>query len=507
MKRWKNSNNYVRAGLTLALGLAVFLFWQQAYPHALSYQEQFQLFLFDSDYLCDRIAVPGGLARYVGEFLTQFYNGVAIGAAIIAVLLMLVQRLTWRVVGGSYPLSFLPSVLIWYAMGDESVLLAYTVALLLALLAAWLCPKQGYGRWIALAVGIPLLYWAIGPMVLLTALLLMPLSAVYAVACILGSSLLVHYPLRQLSMGIAYYRYPEILPYVLMAVPLLVAAMHFAHPLLKKQSSAIASGLAVAVVALAVLLIPKGFDKRKYELIEYDYMVRLNDWNGIISKAGKQQPDLPMSVCALNLALGMTNQLGERATDFYQHGSQGLLPHFERNFATSLVTGEAYFQLGLVNTAQRLAFETMEALPNYNKSCRCMKRLAETNLINGNYEVARKYLHLLENTIFYRPWALRAKALLGQEEQIDAHPLYGKLRRYRLSEDFLFSEQETDKICGQLFLHNTQNTMAMQYLVMAPLLDGDAQRFVSYVKVVQERVTYFNPRCVREGMARIRQAR
>jgi hypothetical protein len=117
-----------------------------------------------------------------------------------------------------------------------------------------------------------------------------------------------------------------------------------------------------------MLIVPRGFDAKKYELIEYDYLVRIQNWNGIIAKAEKKMPDLPMSVCATNLALAMTNQLGDRAFDFYQHGSEGLLPKFERNFATTQLTGEVYFWLGLVNTAQRFAFEAMEAIPNYNKS-------------------------------------------------------------------------------------------------------------------------------------------
>ena len=196
----------------------------------------------------------------------------------------------------------------------------------------------------------------------------------------------------------------------------------------------------------------------------------------------------------------MTNQLGDRAFDFYQHGSEGLLPKFERNFATTQLTGEVYFWLGLVNTAQRFAFEAMEAIPNYNKSARVVKRLAETNLINGQYKVAEKYLRMLEKTIFYRPWAQRTIAMLGNEKAIDAHPLYGTLRQYRLQEDFLFSDRELDKICGRLFLHNTQNQMAAQYLLMMPLMDRDIPLFMQYVQVVQTRQPY-NPRAVQEGIA------
>ena len=59
----------------------------------------------------------------------------------------------------------------------------------------------------------------------------------------------------------------------------------------------------------------------------------------------------------------------------------------------------------MINDAQRFAFEAMEAIPNFRKSGRCLKRLAETNLINGQYEVAAKYLRILSKTLFYKDWA------------------------------------------------------------------------------------------------------
>lgn len=499
--------------LTLVFGLVVFLFWRILYPFALTYQEQLQLFLFDGDYFCGRMAEPGGFARYVAEFLMQFYNSVTIGALIIAVLYMLVQRLTWRLMGSDsyYVWSFIPVIMLWYAMGDESVMLTYVVALLMALSAAlaWrLVQLVRLGKLVRLAlvlVTIPLLYWLIGPMVLLVAVLMMPWAVavpalVYALALILLSAHYLPFPMLRVVLGISYYRIPETMPYLLMAIPVVIWIMVLFIKKLPqpKQWVVYAQTLVVAVL----ILVPKefGFDARKYDLIEYDYLVRIGDWKGVIAKAEKRMPDLPMSVSATNLALGMTNQLGDRAFNFYQRGSEGLLPKFERNFATSQLTGEIYFNLGLVNTAQRFAFESMEAIPNYNKSARVVKRLAETNLINGQYEVARKYLQMLEKTIFYRPWAQRTMAMLGDEKAIDAHPLYGKLRQYRLQEDFLFSDRELDKICGLLFMHNQQNQMAAQYLLMMPLLDRDIPRFMSYVKVVQNRIGY-NPQHCQEGIA------
>ena len=507
-----NREKYIPGLLTLAFGVVVFLFWSIRYPYVLAYQEQLQLFLFDGDYFCERISEPGGLARYVAEFLVQFYNAAAIGALIIALLFMLVQRLTWRLMRAKshYLLSFLPALMLWYAMGDENVMLTYVVALVMALSVAlaWTRWCAGIALWkklIVALVAIPVLYWLIGPMVLLVALVMMPWlvavpAVVYALTLMLLSAQWLPFPMTRVMLGVGYYRVPATLPYMLMAIPVVTLLLTWFAKCLPQPRKWVR--YAEALVFAILILVPQtyGFDKKKYDLIEYDYLVRVGDWNAIIKKAEKQMPDLPMSVSATNLALAKTNQLGDRAFDFFQRGTEGLLPRFERNFATAQLTGEIYFNLGLVNTAQRFAFEAMEAIPNYNKSARVVKRLAETNLINGQYEVARKYLKILEKTVFYRPWAQRMMAMLGDENAINRHPLYGMLRQYRLHDDFLFSERELDKICGQLFIHNQQNQMAAQYLLMMPLLDGDVSRFMNYVQYVQNRIAY-NPRHCQEAIA------
>ncbi len=510
-------SKYWKACLSLAFGVTVFLFWRYGYYYALSYQEQFQLFLFDSGYLLERLAQPGGLARYLGEFIVQFYNSSTIGALLIAILYVALQRLTYlnlvrRMKNDEtrdtssfnlhsllFLLSFLPPIALWFVMGDENVMLTYVIALIIAMLFMLWKPKQKITCWIYLLIIIPLLYWLIGPMVLLAAFVLMPLSVIYALVCIFISAYWVPYPLSQLMVGVDYYRFVDILPYSLFLVPVLVLALCYGVRYLPKVKLSVCYALAGVVVLLMVLVSIFGYDAKKYELIEYDYLVRIKDWNGIIAKAEKKTPDLPMSVCATNLALAITNQLGDRAFDFYQRGREGLLPPFERNFTTAQLTGEIYYYLGLINTAQRFAFESMEALPNYNKSGRIIKRLVETNMINGQYEVARKYLQLLEKTIFYRPWAEKTLALLHNPQQINQHPVYGWLRKVRLQDDFLFSEDEVDKICGQLFMHNTKNAMAMQYLLMTPLLDRDLNRFMQYLQVVQEKVRY-NPRVCQEAV-------
>ena len=524
---------YWKITITLLFGLAVFLFWFISYPFALIYQEQFQLFIFDNSYLFERLSEPGGVARYIAEFLVQFYNSVAIGSFILAVIFMINQRLIWILVRKNskekeydiqiwYLLSFIPVILLWYFIGDENVMLSFVISLTLATISMVTYPKYKYARIAYIIFGIPLFYWIIGPAVLMltayitlkeflstrskiTGLGLAATTIAYSTTCILISANLTPYPLKILFRGIDYYRFMDIVPYLmicLMIVYVIFPLILNTLPNVSKPKSRLYTGIfeLIIIFILSIFVIPKGFDSKTYNLIEYDYLVRIQDWDAIISKSHKQQPNLPMSVCATDLALAMTNQLGDHAFEFYQHGSQGLLPPFERNFMSALLTSEAYYQLGMINTAQRFVFESMEAIPNYNKSCRAVKRLAETNLINGQYGVARKYLRMLEKTIFYRKWAQSTMKLLNEEKHINEHPVYGKMRRIRIDTDILFSENEVDKILGQLFLKNKENSLAMQYLLFYPILDRNINKFMQYLSIVQKNVNY-SPRICQEAIA------
>ena len=520
-KHWKGA-------LTLLFGLAVFLFWGVKYPYALAYQEQWQLFQTTAAYLAERLAQPGGAARYAAEFLVQFYNATTVGALILALLYMLLQRLTWRLMSRAtdtwYPLSFIPAVMLWIVMGDESVMLTFAVSLIVTTAAMWL--YDGMTLWASrpvrllfILIAIPLTYWVAGPLVLMLAVYMAirktmharrPLTGVaigaaaviLAVASILVSAHVVNYAPAWLWKGIDYYRFINISALPLIAIPAAILILAVAARWLPQKTTtniAIVGAEALLIVGGFLLMKPQAFDSRKYDLMEYDFLVRLNRWDAIIEKATKKQPDLPMSVSSVNLALGMKGQLGDRAFHFFQHGTEGLLPAFQRNFTSDQLTGEIFFQLGLVNTAQRLAFEAMEELPNYNKSCRVVKRLAETNLINGQYDVARKYLKMLGNTFFYEKWAERTEQLLGNEKAINNHPLYGKMRRMRLTGDFLFSDRELDKILGQLLMRDNGNSLAMQYLLLYPLLEGDLDKFMNFMSYTQK-ISNYNPQSCQEAI-------
>ena len=505
--------------LSLLFGVAVVIFWAVPYVGGLCFQEQYQMFLFDSGYFLERIVLPGGLADYISEFLVQFYYMPVLGGAIIALLLMGIQTAVWGLMKQygarhdfpGYLLSFLPSIALWCAMGDQNVLLSFVVALFGALVIGWI-HNRFHNRLVKVVfelVSTALVYWFLGPVVFLYAVLIIGdtlknakqkgkvLSGigysagilVLTIAWILLTTQTLQYPLYRIFAGLNYYRYPGTispLPFVVMVwavvIPFLGMIPCRQKSLQKLQQSKVVMVLSYVLMIVASWFgIKASFDEMTYELIDYDFLVRTEQWDKIIEKAEKKPATTPLSVSCVNLALSQKGMLADRLFEFYQNGGEGLFPTFTRDMISPVSTAEIFFRLGMVNDAERYMFEAQEAIPNYRKSARLTRRIIECEIINGNYKVAAKLLRRLQKTLFYSNWANQMMALLGNEKAINRHPIYGKLRKYReKKQDFLFSDREMDQMLGLLFLNDNHNRMAYEYLMCYELLQRDLEKFVQY---------------------------
>ena len=505
--------------LSLLFGVAVVIFWSVPYMSGLCFQEQYQMFLFDIGYFLERIVLPGGLADYISEFLVQFYYMPVLGGTIIALLLMSIQAISWglmkqygmKAVFPGYLLSFVPSIVLWCAMGDQNLLLSFVVALSGALLMGWI-HNRFHNRLVKVVfelVSTALVYWFLGPVVFLYAALMIGdtlmkgkqnghiLSSlgysacllILTVAWILLTTQSLQYPLYRIFSGLNYYRYPGTVSPLPLGVMIWTVVVVFfgmvpdGHAWIKKlQQSKVVMVLAYVLVIVASWFgIKASFDEMTYDLIDYDFLVRTEQWDKIIEKAEKKPATTPLGVSCVNLALSQKGMLADRLFEFYQNGGEGLFPTFTRDMISPVSTAEIFFRLGMVNDAERYMFEAQEAIPNHRKSARLTRRIIECEIINGNYQVAAKLLRRLQKTLFYSNWANQTMALLGNEKAINRHPIYGKLRKYReKKQDFLFSDREMDQMLGLLFLNDNHNRMAYEYLMCYELLQRDLEKFVQY---------------------------
>jgi hypothetical protein len=222
-----------------------------------------------------------------------------------------------------------------------------------------------------------------------------------------------------------------------------------------------------------------------YELIRQDYLVRNERWDEIVKRAGEYQVKTPFWSNCVNLALSQKRLLADRMFDFYQSGEDALIMPRVRDLTSMLPTAEAFWRLGMINSAQRYMFDTQESILNGKKSGRCTKRIAECMIVNGHYKTAAKQLDILKKSLFYSNWAEEMETLI-KSNKVDSHPLYGKLRKLRYKDNFLYSYEEIEKMFGLLFINNQENKMALDYFMGQMLLKGQMQGFQQYMGWVQQ---------------------
>jgi hypothetical protein len=468
-----------RIALTALLGAAVFSFWMWLYPQALNYQEQNQLFLFTWGYLGGRLALPGGFADWVSEFLVQLFYVRWAGALVHALLAVLLLLSVWRAARcvsdagnrGLYALSFLPSLLMLVHLGDVEVLLSYPVALIIAVAFCPLFVKAGWHRlWL-----IPLGWWLVGPVIAVPVLFSCIrgrkwadlLMLVYLVPVFFAQYRLLaaQYPPRDAAFGLNYYRLVESLPALQVIIPAVTLLCIFLCGLSFRLRFPLIAD-AVLAVALAVgtwIGVSFAFDRDTYEVLAYDWLIRNERYQDVIKRAEKYQPRNAVSACSVNFCLFTEGELNSRLTQFYQCGTGGLvLPSIRDNFS-DITSAELLWMMGMPNITLQYSFDLQESIQNGRKSGRFMSRIADCNIVNGWYDRAVKYLDLLEHSLFYRKWARERKALIQDESRVAADPVYAYVRSVRFKDDFITVYGGLDLMMAVLYNQNKNNFMAAEY--------------------------------------------
>ncbi|MGE4587441.1 MAG: DUF6057 family protein [Mangrovibacterium sp.] len=497
--------------------ISIWIFWSFFYKYNLYFQEQLQLFLLTGDYFLKSISTPGGFSGYTGEFLTQFYLVPFAGASIITLLLLALYQLTRKLLLGignhsAIPLlSLLPPVWYCFILTDEFYLLSGLIGVNLAMAFSLIyisVNKRIIRLWSGLLL-IPFVYFLTGGSYLLFFLVIllyerlshrqkpMPVIVMFLFLLVaVAIPLLVkkYYfatPHLQAFVSNHYYKISTDIPFpvvlIWLGIPLLMTAVRLQTAHIPGRLSW--KGLIFQVILVLITAFSgfRLFSNISSEHVKaFDYYVRQGKWDQVISLANKNMPRNTFAVNYLNLALAKTGQLGDRMFQYPQAGSDGLFLPYKREHLSSMLGNEVFYQIGLVNVSQQYIFESMEATPDLRKTVRAVRRLAETNLINGQYEVAAKYIHKLKQTLFYRKWAKETETFLYDEEKIDNHPDWGEKRRIRPVQDYFFSIDHMDQILLSVLHDHPDNRMAFEYLMTGYLVKKDLKSFMNYLPHARE---------------------
>lgn len=507
--------NYIKYSLSILLFVGVFLFLGFLHPEIMFFHENNQMFLYDNEYFTQYLPMQEGICVYISEYLTQFYYYPIIGAAIVAALFVAIQVImNWifKIFGvdnNLYPLSFLPSLFLWYKMCDPNYMLCFDVAILINILlfASTYKLDDKIGRQIIPIFLSLILYWITGPAAIIVALLfavrnykkykyavLIPLPLLIIEALIFSN--FVYFPLKCFFWGFNYLRTPlednlHIIALILLALLPWIASM-WKKEISTKKSYIISSILLVSTA----IIIPISVNTIVWKTVKMYNLIYNKNWDGAIAFFDKNQIYSLPSIQSMNLALANKGILTEKMFHYNQPTSEALVSDNATNNYLTLVNCEIFYSLGAFNISQRYAFESQENLLRH--SSKISLRLAQTAIINGEYPVARKYLMNLAKTKFYKETAKNYLKILNDEKNVQNYPEFAQAQQIKLETDGTQSDLETEFIYENLLKKNRNNKLALQYLQAHSLLNLDAQKL--YESINKYTTSDVLPRHIQEAL-------
>jgi len=527
---------YSEPVLTVLFYTVIFFFFTFCYNNHLHFLEQSQLLLLTCDALLNKISLPGGISGYIGEFLTQFYYYSLAGSVIITLLLYLIQIISRKIIAAAnpdknlFPLSFMPSLIAAILLCDEYYPLSGITGYLLSLTAAlfYILISGKTHRFLSGLLLIPSTFWIAGgsysvliSVILIYEIIVLPKSKqtgssnkytvpnnthplkfhelmIYLILGILFPLIIrrtiIFQPLNLAYLSEFYYDLRTLIPtgiIVLFTVlPVILIVAFYANRVEQKKHIMVYITIAILFfTGYTGVKMVVNFDAE--DIYKYDHLARNKRWKEIISLAEKHPPRNDLSLSMLNLALAKTGKIGYEMFRYEQNGDEGLFLTSAWNYFSLIHRSEIFYHLGLLNASHESAFESMETTTNLKKPVRAIKRLAEINLLNGHYEVARKYIKMLHQTVFYRKWAVETEKYLYNYDLMDNHPEWAEIRKHKLSIDYFFKAQNIQSIIEmlQLSLNEHPDRIVFEYLMAHFLLNKDLMNIIHFLPAM-DKISY-----------------
>lgn len=431
------------------------------------------LSLFDGSWgwFIARFDRPAALVTYVGRFLTQFCCRPVVG---IALLLLLYAAITWmmqRHVVHDRRLFFLAAL---PALGHFLFLMGFGYEIYL-IKADALIFTQPFGMLCSLLLfaalkSVPSTCDWRKALPVAAAIICYPLLGFYALLALLMYSV---YALRNLprseSTGMAYmallsallfpllfhmfvynsgmgrYAWVEGLPYrdfigrpeiylplyVALGVMLLLCFFRFRSSGYRTRWwHVVLPVLFFAAFICSVYALPNR-DRLFHSQLRIEKMIDEQDWEGVLDEVAPMKVSNDVLVAYRNCALYATGHLAEKCCQ-YPTATVPIVSG-EQALSSSRVAGPTiFFHSGLVNFAARWSSE-LSLYSNY--STERMKYLAKTALINGETDLARKYISAIGRSTIGKGWARKYMEYADDPEKLAQDPEYMLLKPLQMYEE------------------------------------------------------------------------
>ena len=454
-------------GILAAIAVAL-LYYE---PDLLWKVQHNNLFLFSSLFFKQQMIVPGGMLSYLGSFFTQFFFYPWLGVLLLCgwwLLLTWLTRRTFRIPNRWSVVALLPVAILlisnmdlgyWhYIMKLKGYFFLSTIGTTAGVGLLWAFRRlpdrlRLAFLFVATAIGYPLMGAYALAAVLLMGIWTWRLSkdktqnaviTLAALLCILAIPLLFYrYVYYQTNLDYIYRaalpifsireNYPAFYyPYyalamwavAMVALPLPKGEETGTHrstsPSGKGRKWTVRGWLPLAIQAAILIVLFLGIrhfwyndDNFHHELAMQRCIDRL-DWEGVLKEGAKQEGEPTRAIVMMrNLAL---SRLGIQTDQMYNFPkgskkSNTPLPIYMYKVAGRLI----YYHYGLTNECHRMCME--EGVETGWKP-ELIKYMARCALFSKEPQAARKYLDLLQQTLFYGAWAKNLQMLVDNPGQI-----------------------------------------------------------------------------------------
>jgi hypothetical protein len=500
---------------SITLLIAYFSFFALFNANHLFYQEQIHLFRFDWNYFLSYLERPGGISEYTGNFLMQFYVIPLVGPAILtlaAITVFLVSKYILRqlnISGFIWPL--IPVLILSALQCDHIYYVGFTVGfcLLLLFMAIYVSIRHNNIRYITGLAGLPVLYHIAGNFTLTGLLFILifellfqdnkrrfAVAATYLVWSLLLLVIIWRYvyllpvssewlnPVFNISNQYTKYWFIFLVLYfpgLLIIIGVILKLTRSEEVVFKWDLKNIVSGLTTVAVFMYCIW-NFAFDARSELLLGIDRNVQNSNWERALELSERSSGSNRIAVCLTNMALYNSGQMGDRLFHYNQIGSQGLWLDWGDD-ASPFFGCELFYQLGYFNEAFHWAFE---AFVVKGQSPRTLKMLAKTSLINRDYEVAGKFLRILDQSLFYSKWAKHYLECIADTAKLQTDPEISYRRSQIIKSDFFSDVNHYEYELKNLLENHPKNKMAYMYYISSLLLDKNIEGAAKYIIKMNE---------------------
>ena len=491
------------------------------------YQRNLSLFVYSKGFLQKFVVKPGGVLEYAGIFLTQGYYNDLYGSIILSaftvlntlILLSIGKKITQ---GKSFQISLvlLPVCLLFLLQTNINWLIHFNLGILLTLLF-FLLSVSSFKCLIRIIpiVLFPLFFYLTGAyawvflfMYILYFIIfdkwIFPL--IMLIVSLITFLISREFLFLQPDSGLLFYCLPSagacknsflfyLASAIIITYPVWVKKLFYTK-IMNKRVVSFYSMPAILILTI-IILFTKQYDAEAANVSKIEKFLYESEWDKIIEYQEKKPSRNLVSQYCYNLALAEKGLLCDRMFNGPQdYGHKALLiAEWDLQAGIHNIYRSVYFfyAIGLVNEAQRWAFESMVSLGYRPEN---IKMLVKTSLINGYYKVAEKYIHLLKSTLHYRNWVKKYEEMLINPELIEEDPeLAGKMK-IQPKEDFPIRVKNPQSNLLLMVKANPRNDKAFEYIMAWHLLNKDNEAIVQNITTFKDLGYNQLPRHIQEAV-------